>query len=138
MSARVVSWGKEVDEAWSEEAIWAEIEWVVVDTNPVKTAVCVVYVGSEGLTEWNDLINEWLRAQVVDIQEKGWRIVIGGDFNAHIGNRDAGIVGNNKEVHSNGRRLVEFTYGMDTGDWKPLARMQWSMDKNGGQPEISP
>ena len=39
--------------------------------------------------------------------------MIGGDFNAHIGNGDAGIVGNNKEVHSNGRRLVEFTYGMD-------------------------
>ena len=50
---------------------------------------------------------------MVDSQEKGWQIVKGGDCNAHIGNGDAGIVRNNEEVNSNGRRLVEFKYGMD-------------------------
>ena len=103
-----INWGKDMTTEWESSEVFNEIEWVEMILGGDKTAVGVVYMGREGMDgEWNDRIMEWLRRQVQELQRRGHRIILGGDFNGHIGNGEQGIKGNKEEINVNGRRILE-------------------------------
>ena len=103
-----INWGKDMTAEWEKSESFNEIEWVEAVLGGVKTAVGVVYMGREGVDrEWNDRIMEWLRRQIQELQRRGRRIILGGDFNGHIGNGEQGIKGNKEEINVNGRRVLE-------------------------------
>ena len=103
-----INWGKDMTAEWEKSEAFNEIEWVEAVLGGEKTAVGVVNMGREGVDrEWNDRIMEWLRRQIQELQRRGHRIILGGDFNGHIGNGEQGIKGNKEEINVNGRRVLE-------------------------------
>ena len=103
-----INWGKDMTAEWEKSEAFNEIEWVEAVLGGEKTAVGVVYMGREGVDrEWNDRIMEWLRRQIQELQQRGCRLILGGDFNGHIGNGEQGIKGNKEEINVNGRRVLE-------------------------------
>ena len=83
--------------------------WVTVETEGFKTAYCFVYLGfqcsKDRHGEWNDLILEVLEDEARSLKERGFRLVIGGDMNAWVGNE---IKGNDSRTNKNGERLLCF------------------------------
>ena len=103
-----INWGKDMTKEWEQSEVFNEIEWVEMVLGGDKTAMGVVYMGREGTDRVrNDRIMEWLRRQVQELQQRGHRIILGGDFNGHIGNGEQGIKGNKEGINVNGRRILE-------------------------------
>ena len=83
--------------------------WVTVETKGFKTAYCFAYLGfqcsKDRHGEWNDLIFEVIEDEARSLKERGFRLVIGGDMNAWVGNE---IKGNDSRTNKNGERLLSF------------------------------
>lgn len=93
-----------------ESEVRSEMQWIGIESAQNKIACGVVYVGREGLPEeWNDQIFERLRVSVTAVQEQGYKVMLVGDFNGHIGDGMEGIDGGDKDVNRNGRRLLRFS-----------------------------
>ena len=87
-----INWGKDMTAEWEKSEAFNEIEWVEAVLGGEKMAVGVVYMGREGVDrEWNDRIMEWLRRQIQELQRRGRRIILGGDFNGHHGLSQQGV-----------------------------------------------
>ena len=57
----------------------------------------------------NDAIYSVLKSEILELKAKVYRIVLLGDFNAHVGDSvEEGVVGNNPIVNANGRRFLQF------------------------------
>lgn len=87
--------------------------WKTVESLHGKTAVCAVYAGFQAPDDrnqyWNDSLYSVLRTEVADLRKRGFRVVLMGDFNGHVGNcPNGGIVGNNADVNRNGTRFLNF------------------------------
>ena len=89
--------------------------WLTYQSQQGKSALCSVYLGfnaSDGRhVGWNQGIFEVLAEEVKDLREQGYRIIIQGDFNAHVGSTTAqgGIPGNHPTVaNRNGEMFISF------------------------------
>ena len=87
--------------------------WVTVETQHTKTAICGVYFGCQFSDDrnsaWNDGMYWVLQHEVSSLRDQGFRVLIVGDFNAHIGSVvGQGIIGNNNDINKNGERLLQF------------------------------
>ena len=90
-----------------------ERQWVVITSEVRKTAVCGLYLGCQNSSDshglWNDLIYLQVQSEIIKLRQDGFRIILLGDFNAHIGAvLGQGIPGNHSEINSNGWRFLSF------------------------------
>ena len=90
-----------------------ERAWKTVETGNGKTAVCAVYAGFQSPDDmnaaWNDTLYSVLRMEVASLRKEGFRVVLLGDFNGHVGNvPGVGVPGNKPDINRNGRRFLDF------------------------------
>jgi hypothetical protein len=79
--------------------------WVTFESTGFKTAVCGVYMFCQSPTssQWNERIYSTIASEQASLRSKGFRTLILGDLNGHIGNLpNVGILGNKPDVNSNG------------------------------------
>ena len=124
-----------------------ERKWMTIDSSSYKTAFCGVYLGFQADDdrhgEWNEAIYTVLKSEICALKIKGFRIVMAGDFNAHIGCvLGQGVVGNKPLINENGIRFLEFlrTSGCKhingecriPGQWETkLTRGLWTRQRGG-------
>ena len=87
--------------------------WKTVKTENGKTAICAVYAGfqapDDSNAEWNTALFSVLRHEIAALRREGFRVVLLGDFNGHVGDSPGtGIVGNKPSINNNGRRFIDF------------------------------
>ena len=90
-----------------------ERAWKTVESVRGKTAICAVYAGFQAADDrhgiWNEDLLSVLRAEVAALRKDGFRVVLLGDFNSHIGcATGVGVAGNHPDVNRNGRRFLDF------------------------------
>jgi hypothetical protein len=98
-----------------------ERQWILVQSEERKTAVCGLYLGCNTAgnaagkyAEWNDGIFTQVLAEIAALRRDGTRVVLVGDFNAHIGSElGVGIPGNRPDINYNGRCFLEFIMAAD-------------------------
>ena len=60
-------------------------------------------------SNWNQLLYACIRDEQAELRRKGFRILVVGDMNGHIGNVEAvGIPGNKPGINPNGNLLLEY------------------------------
>ena len=94
------------------EPILTERTWVTITSNTNVTCICFVYVGCQHSNNRNaqqnaDMYN-LLLLEHKQLRQKGHRIVICGDMNAHVGNLKNIGTTNNHPVNTNGQLLLDF------------------------------
>jgi hypothetical protein len=57
---------------------------------------------------WNDCLYSSIQGELKGFQQTGYKCIIIGDMNAHVGDMQEGIVGNRPGVNLNGRKLLNF------------------------------
>ena len=87
--------------------------WIKVESAKCKTAVCGLYCGFQASDDrhglWNEALYDVLRKEVHDLCNDGYRVLMLGDFNAHVGNScGVGVVGNHPNINLNGDRFMNF------------------------------
>ena len=80
------------------EFVQNERFWVTVDSLECKTAICGVYMAcqlpDDRHGEWNDSLYWVLRQECEALRSSGYRVVVLGDMNGHVGNiKGKGVVG---------------------------------------------
>ena len=118
--------------------------WVTYNSSEGKTAVASVYLGwnasDDRHLEWNMGILEVLEDEVRDLREKGYRVVLQGDFNSWVGSdlSRRGIPGNSPALpNANGDLFLNFLAVnnlthvngavREAGDWASrLSRGLWT------------
>ena len=103
-----------------EDLAYVENErfWITVESQFTKTAVCGLYFGcqfsDDRNKEWNEGMFWVLQQEVQSLRDQGYRVLLVGDFNAHIGNIEGqGVVGNNPDINKNGQRFLDFLMNYD-------------------------
>ena len=89
--------------------------WVTYQSHQGKSAICSLYLGfnaGDGRHEaWNRGIFEVLSEEVLQLRSQGYRIIMLGDFNSHVGSvlEQGGIPGNRPQtVNKNGEMFLGF------------------------------
>ena len=87
--------------------------WKTVETGSRKTAICAVYAGFQSPddmnADWNTALFSVLKMEVESLRQEGFRVVLLGDFNGHVGDTPGvGIVGNKPDINRNGRSFLDF------------------------------
>ena len=100
------------------EYVQSERFWVTIDSLQCKTAICGVYVAcqlnGDKHGEWNDGIYWVVRQECIALRSAGYRVVVLGDMNGHIGNVPGqGVPGNNADINLNGERYLSFLKDCD-------------------------
>jgi len=57
---------------------------------------------------WNDCLYSSIQGELKGFQQTGYKCLIIGDMNAHVGDMQEGIAGNRPGVNLNGRKLLDF------------------------------
>ena len=93
----------------------AERLWVTYQSQQGKSAICSLYLGfnaGDGRHEaWNRGIFEVLSEEVLELRNQGFRIIMQGDFNSHVGSvlEQGGIPGNHPQrMNRNGEMFLSF------------------------------
>ena len=91
-----------------KERVWKKLESL-----NGKTAICGLYAGFQAPDDrngpWNESLFEVLLSEVNELKRQGYRCVLLGDYNSHVGCLPGvGIEGNHPSVNRNGRRFLEF------------------------------
>ena len=113
--------------------------WRTVNTLHGKTAFCAVYAGFQAGDDrhghWNDVLFSVLQSEIHELRAKGFRVVLLGDFNSHVGCvPGVGIEGNNPDVNKNGKRFLKFlaeTQCVHVNGRKQLTSGLWTWQRNG-------
>ena len=100
------------------EFVQNERFWLTIDSLQCKTAICGVYMAcqlnNDVHGEWNDGIYWVLRQECEALRSSGYRVLLLGDMNAHVGsNLDQGVPGNNHDINRNGNRFLSFLKDCD-------------------------
>ena len=89
--------------------------WVTYQSQQGKSAICSLYLGfnaGDGRHEaWNRGIYEVLSEEVRELRSQGYRIIMMGDFNSHVGSvlELGGIPGNRPQaMNKNGEMFLSF------------------------------
>ena len=96
--------------------------WIISKTFNETTATCFVYAGcqfNDNRNEaWNQGIYQIIATEQQIYRNKGFRVVVIGDLNRHIGNKKNISIKNNKEeINTNGQMILDF---VKTHDFKLL------------------
>ena len=88
-----------------------ERAWKTVETVRGKTAICGVYAGFQAADDrhgdWNESLFSVISSEISTLRSEGFRVILLGDFNAHVGNEQGvGIAGNHPDINRNGRRFL--------------------------------
>ena len=121
-----------------------ERAWKTVESVHGKTAVCGVYAacqaGDDGNGPWNDILYSVLRSEVTALRQEGFRVILLGDFNGHVGNQPGiGIEGNKPEINRNGRRFLDFlaeTNCVHVNGYQDLTTGLWTRQQGGSSTVI--
>ena len=117
-----------------------ERAWKTVETSNGKTAICTVYAGFQSHddmnADWNNSLYSVLRMEVASLRRDGFRVVLLGDFNGHVGDNPAtgGIVGNKTDINRNGRRFLDFLHDTNcvhVNGYQNLATGIWTRQRAG-------
>ena len=109
--------------------------WVTYQSQQGKSAICSLYLGfnaGDGRHEdWNRGIFEVLSEEVVELRRQGYRIILQGDFNSHVGSvlAEGGIPGNHPQrVNRNGEMFLSFLSENNLSHLNGAVRVQgdWS------------
>ena len=88
----------------TEGVVWVEVRL----EKGRKLAVGVVYINPEGVrVENTEEQFEGMQEEIVRLQQKGFSVVLMGDFNAYIG------LGEEQSPNRNGQKLVNFVWACD-------------------------
>ena len=90
-----------------------------------KLAVGIVYINPEGVrVENTEEQFEGMQEEIVRLQQKGFSVVLMGDFNAHIG------LGEEQLPNKNGQKLVNFVWACDlrVGNEHPECTGRWTWE----------
>ena len=86
--------------------------WIISKTYNVTTATCIVYAGCQFSDnrneEWNQGIYQVISNEQQKYRDQGFRVLIIGDLNGHIGNKENGIKNNKPEINVNGQMILDF------------------------------
>ena len=89
--------------------------WITYQSQHGKTAICTVYLGfhhNDGRhLDWNKGIFEVLTDEVRELRDDGFRVILQGDFNCHVGSdlSRGGIPGNHPpQPNRNGELFLAF------------------------------
>ena len=87
--------------------------WLLLLEGQEKVAVCSVYMAAEvaGLDSfktWNEHLYAALQEEMECLRAEGYKCVIIGDLNGHVGDGPGGIGGNRPEVNFNGQLILDF------------------------------
>ena len=89
--------------------------WLTYESLQGKTALCTVYLGfnhsDERHLKWNEGNFSVLSDEIRDLRERGFRILLQGDFNCHVGSdlERGGIPGNSSQKpNKNGELFLTF------------------------------
>ena len=124
-----------------------ERQWVTITSESRKTAVCGLYLGCQNSQDSygiaNDIIYNQIQTEMIKLRKGGFRIILLGDFNGHIGCvLGQGIPGNHSEINTNGYRLLSFLKSADLvhvngamlnpGDWSTkITQGLWTRQRGG-------
>ena len=91
---------------------------MLIHNNDCKIAVCSVYMaaevtGNRDFVTWNDCLYSSIQGELRGLELKGYKCMIIGDLNAHVGVPLEGIEGNRPGVNLNGRKLLNFVSNND-------------------------
>ena len=90
----------------------SERAWILIHENNAKIAIWSVYMAAEVLYNeflvWNKELNAMIKVEMETIQHKGYKVILIGDFNGHVGNDEDGITGNRGDINSKRHRLRSF------------------------------
>ena len=107
--------------------------WVTCESLRQKTAVCGLYLGFQASDDrhatWNQIMYEVLKSEVIELRRAGYRVVLKGDFNGHVGDQlGRGVVGNHPAINRNGERLLSFLDDVNACHLNGACRVQddWS------------
>ena len=100
------------------EYVQQERFWVTIDSLSTKTAYCGVYMAcqrpDDKYGEWNEGIYWVLRQESAALRTAGYRVVILGDMNCHVGCAPGqGVPGNTADINRNGERYLSFLEDSD-------------------------
>lgn len=75
--------------------------------------MCSVYMAAEvtannDFVAWNNCLYSCIQGEAQNLELKGYKCMIIGDLNAHVGVPPEGIEGNRPGVNSNGHKLLNF------------------------------
>ena len=92
--------------------------WKTIKTPNGKTAICGVYLGFQAADDrhgnWNSKLLDLLKTEIFALRRQGYRTVLLGDFNSHVGCQSGvGVVGNHPDVNRNGLRFLKFLKDTD-------------------------
>ena len=113
--------------------------WKITESARGKTAVCAVYAGFQAEDDrhasWNTNLFSVIQSEILDLRKKGYRIVLLGDFNGHVGNTNGiGVPGNNPRINRNGHRFIKFldsSYCSHVNGMSNLTTGLWTRQRNG-------
>ena len=96
-----------------KEWVSSERTWIFVYKNGSNIAICSVYMAAEITANddyklWNESLYETIQGELRGLENEGYKCMIMGDMNAHIGTPPLGIDGNKPGTNSNGRKLLDF------------------------------
>ena len=121
--------------------------WMKVHSLRQKTALCAVYMGFQAPDDrhgdWNNIIYQVLQSEIRDLRKAGYRVILKGDFNGHVGDTiTKGVVGNHPDINRNGARFIDFLKSINAchlngecrvkGDWSTrISRGLWTRQRGG-------
>ena len=110
--------------------------WTIVKGNIYKTAVCTVYCAcqydDDRNSNWNQLLYACIRKEQAELRKQGYRILVVGDLNGHIGCVDGvGILGNKPGVNPNGNLILEFERYSDMTILNRRSSGLWTWKRDG-------
>ena len=113
--------------------------WTTVQSAKGKTAVCAVYAGFQAADDrhgvQNEILYSVLKTEIIKLRTDGYRVVLLGDFNGHVGSdHTVGIVGNHDVVNRNGRRFLDFlseTHCAHVNGCPNLCQGLWTRQRGG-------
>ena len=87
-----------------KEWVSSERIWILVHQNESNIAICSVYMAAEIMANddyrsWNESLYETIQGELRGLENKGYKCIIMGDMNAHIGSPPLGIDGNKPGIN---------------------------------------
>ncbi len=104
--------------------------WIVVQGQSEEIAIGVVYMGIDKYKGWNDKMEQALTEDLAQLEAEGKTIILLGDFNAHITEKDGGVPNQDKKTktNTNGGRLTRLMdeHGLEMMNKSTKCRGKWT------------
>ncbi len=82
-----------------------EVKWVAISQENQNIALCVAYIKPGVPIHAYTGVASRIQTRQRELEQLGWKVIVMGDFNAHVGNGTGGIAGNHEKVDTRGKEL---------------------------------